>query len=345
MVQICSDFKLLVRRQYSTNKKNLVIYCTFAFGLPLILCIITIVMQVHILEENSLYNPNFGKTNCFFELHNRIPRMLYFDIPMGILFTVNLVVLAVALKNISQFTKTYQEQSKATTTNSSLPPKNEGIASLKNILENFLDRCRSKLSKNNSGKSETEESASNNEDDTTKEGNDEESSSSEGKELQSLATLSSSLESLSNINQNTRNDTAMDSSEAKVEKVYDSENVDHKLEKPARRQTTSGMRKYAKKDFTVEFWHKVFIFTLMIVCWATEVASAFIKPDEIWAVTDILNTFQGSFQFVLLLRNNFKRDLCSNKYPALFNMIDALESVLKSCFSGLKSCLCHMCKR
>ncbi|RXG60401.1 putative G-protein coupled receptor Mth-like 1 [Armadillidium vulgare] len=54
------------------------------------------------------------------------------------------------------------------------------------------------------------------------------------------------------------------------------------------------------------FWHRFCLFALMAINWSTEVLSL-IPPIEMWVLTDILNTLQGLFVFILFIRSTNKR--------------------------------------
>ncbi|KAK7024284.1 hypothetical protein SK128_025584 [Halocaridina rubra] len=57
------------------------------------------------------------------------------------------------------------------------------------------------------------------------------------------------------------------------------------------------------------FWHRFSLFMLMALCWITEILSWKIKPEEIWYLTDYLNTLQGFFVFVIFISYKKKADL------------------------------------
>nr|XP_027232012.1 uncharacterized protein LOC113823541 [Penaeus vannamei] len=56
---------------------------------------------------------------------------------------------------------------------------------------------------------------------------------------------------------------------------------------------------HTKRNYYSEFKTKFLLLALMSSCWVTEVLSWQIPPAELWALTDIFNTLQGFFIFVI----------------------------------------------
>ncbi|XP_063607695.1 probable G-protein coupled receptor Mth-like 3 [Penaeus indicus] len=65
------------------------------------------------------------------------------------------------------------------------------------------------------------------------------------------------------------------------------------------------------------YWQRFSLFTLMAVCWVTELLSWKIPPEGMWIVTDLLNSLQGLVVFLIFLSSKKKRHLvvefCQNK--------------------------------
>nr|XP_027218954.1 G-protein coupled receptor Mth2-like [Penaeus vannamei] len=57
------------------------------------------------------------------------------------------------------------------------------------------------------------------------------------------------------------------------------------------------------------YWQRFSLFTLMAVCWVTEVLSWKIPPAGMWIVTDLLNSLQGLVVFLIFLSSKKKRHL------------------------------------
>ncbi|CAL4068926.1 unnamed protein product, partial [Meganyctiphanes norvegica] len=68
------------------------------------------------------------------------------------------------------------------------------------------------------------------------------------------------------------------------------------------------------KNHIAEFWQRFTLFSLMVFCWATEVIAWKVKPEEIWALTDILNALQGIFIFITFIRSSKKRSTVYNHF-------------------------------
>ncbi|KAK7078593.1 hypothetical protein SK128_022810 [Halocaridina rubra] len=63
----------------------------------------------------------------------------------------------------------------------------------------------------------------------------------------------------------------------------------------------------------------------MATCWVTEVLSWKIKPLELWAVTDTLNSLQGFFIFIIFLSNRNKRNILEKKFPGVFRFVRKIK--------------------
>ncbi|XP_064106412.1 uncharacterized protein LOC135215521 [Macrobrachium nipponense] len=68
------------------------------------------------------------------------------------------------------------------------------------------------------------------------------------------------------------------------------------------------------------FYQKLTLFALSVFCWSTEVLSWKIPPEELWALTDILNALQGLFVFIILLTSQSKRRLIEERFPLPFRL-------------------------
>ncbi|XP_068245907.1 G-protein coupled receptor Mth2-like [Palaemon carinicauda] len=58
-----------------------------------------------------------------------------------------------------------------------------------------------------------------------------------------------------------------------------------------------------------KFWQSFNLFSLMVLCWVTEILSWKIPPESLWIPTDIINTLQGFFIFLFFLRIKKKREI------------------------------------
>ncbi|XP_066958761.1 probable G-protein coupled receptor Mth-like 1 [Macrobrachium rosenbergii] len=73
-----------------------------------------------------------------------------------------------------------------------------------------------------------------------------------------------------------------------------------------------------------KFWQSFSLFALMVLCWITEILSWKIPPKSLWVPTDIINTLQGFFIFLLFLKNKTKREILK-------------EAILSACVEARKS--------
>ncbi|XP_037779956.1 LOW QUALITY PROTEIN: uncharacterized protein LOC119576370 [Penaeus monodon] len=89
---------------------------------------------------------------------------------------------------------------------------------------------------------------------------------------------------------------------------------------------------HSKRNYYSEFKTKFLLLALMSSCWVAEVLSWQIKPAEIWALTDILNTLQGFFIFVVFMQDRQKRQHLKEKFPNLFKIFENFFSKLKHFF-------------
>lgn len=87
-------------------------------------------------------------------------------------------------------------------------------------------------------------------------------------------------------------------------------------------------QKQTKKNFA-DFKHMFLLLSLMIFCWITEVLSWKIPPSEIWALTDILNSLQGFFIFVIFLSNRRNRKTLKKRHPRLFSVFEPIKNFFR----------------
>ncbi|XP_042878725.1 uncharacterized protein LOC122257495 [Penaeus japonicus] len=73
-----------------------------------------------------------------------------------------------------------------------------------------------------------------------------------------------------------------------------------------------------KRNYYSEFKTKFLLLALMSSCWVAEVLSWQIPPAELWALTDVINTLQGFFIFVIFIQDRDKRQHLKEKFPSLF---------------------------
>lgn len=57
------------------------------------------------------------------------------------------------------------------------------------------------------------------------------------------------------------------------------------------------------------FWQRFFVFASMVLCWTAEILSWKIHPQEIWIVTDFINSSQGFVIFLIFISNKKRRDM------------------------------------
>ncbi|KAK3872656.1 hypothetical protein Pcinc_022268 [Petrolisthes cinctipes] len=86
--------------------------------------------------------------------------------------------------------------------------------------------------------------------------------------------------------------------------------------------------KYRRRDYVADFKQQFSLLVLMSICWVTEVLSWKIPPLEMWAPTDILNTLQGFFVFIIFVANRSKRKHLKKKFPTVFVGVKIVTSVL-----------------
>ncbi|XP_037779957.1 uncharacterized protein LOC119576371 [Penaeus monodon] len=77
---------------------------------------------------------------------------------------------------------------------------------------------------------------------------------------------------------------------------------------------------HSKRNYYSEFKTKFLLLALMSSCWVAEVLSWQIPPAELWALTDIFNTLQGFFIFVIFMQDRQKRQHLKEKFPNLFRI-------------------------
>ncbi|XP_047476466.1 uncharacterized protein LOC125030472 [Penaeus chinensis] len=79
---------------------------------------------------------------------------------------------------------------------------------------------------------------------------------------------------------------------------------------------------HSKRNYYSEFKTKFLLLALMSSCWVADVLSWQIPPPELWALTDILNTLQGFFIFVISTEQNY--------VVRIFNVFQSYDVVLTS---------------
>lgn len=84
------------------------------------------------------------------------------------------------------------------------------------------------------------------------------------------------------------------------------------------------------------FWQRFCLFTLMALCWVTEILSWKIPPENLWILTDIINTLQGFFVFVIFISSRKKRDILKEALFKTFSrMSDAARKLSQSDDTGV----------
>ncbi|XP_027206853.2 probable G-protein coupled receptor Mth-like 2 [Penaeus vannamei] len=87
----------------ASDAKKFRIYCALAFGLPLAIVAVTVVLQVlpaSLLHENSFFRPNLGVGTCWFPGYSG--RLLYFFGPIGVFSVASLAFLGHTLAMLLQ---------------------------------------------------------------------------------------------------------------------------------------------------------------------------------------------------------------------------------------------------
>lgn len=90
---------------------------------------------------------------------------------------------------------------------------------------------------------------------------------------------------------------------------------------------------HPQQNHISNFKQQFFLLVFMLVCWSCEVLSWKIPHPEIWLFTDVLNSLQGFFIFVIFMANGNKRRQLAEKYPNLFSKVEHIFSLkrVKSC--------------
>ncbi|XP_050738722.1 probable G-protein coupled receptor Mth-like 3 isoform X2 [Eriocheir sinensis] len=57
------------------------------------------------------------------------------------------------------------------------------------------------------------------------------------------------------------------------------------------------------------FWQRFGVFILMVSCWTAEILSWKIHPQEIWIITDFINSSQGFVIFIIFISSKKRRDM------------------------------------
>ncbi|KAF4522172.1 hypothetical protein B566_EDAN007318 [Ephemera danica] len=103
-----------VNLDYSSELRKFQKYCVYAFGVPLILMLVTFGVDQSDLDYNNPFNPNIGLTACWLD-NDSSAIIVFFYGPVGLLVLTNTVLFIYVsckissgdpvLKNISSFTK------------------------------------------------------------------------------------------------------------------------------------------------------------------------------------------------------------------------------------------------
>lgn len=96
--------------------------------------------------------------------------------------------------------------------------------------------------------------------------------------------------------------------------------------------------RHRRRDYITDFKQQFSLMVLMSFCWVTEILSWKIPPSELWALTDVLNTLQGVFIFVIFVANRSKRRHLKQRFPELA----AAAKRLQAMFQKMKSFI--LCK-
>ncbi|XP_063604664.1 uncharacterized protein LOC134780107 [Penaeus indicus] len=94
---------------------------------------------------------------------------------------------------------------------------------------------------------------------------------------------------------------------------------------------------HSKRNYYSEFKTKFLLLALISSCWVPDVLSWQIPSVEFRALTNILNTLQGFFMFVIFLHDRQKRQHLKEKFPNLFRFFENIFSKLKH-FLRCSSC-------
>ncbi|XP_022902704.2 probable G-protein coupled receptor Mth-like 1 isoform X1 [Onthophagus taurus] len=82
----------------SQERCRLRLYVVYACGFPAVIAVIGLILDL-VGDENTFYQPGFGKNNCWFQGNMEI--MLYFFIPVGILLAVNLALFIATARELT----------------------------------------------------------------------------------------------------------------------------------------------------------------------------------------------------------------------------------------------------
>ncbi|KAF5272758.1 hypothetical protein FQA39_LY07785 [Lamprigera yunnana] len=85
-----------------TDRRRFIIYSIYAWGCPLILVILVMVLS-SVVKPNKWYNPGIADQECW--LNDGIPSLLYLYLPMSIVAIVNITLFAITASKIRQSQK------------------------------------------------------------------------------------------------------------------------------------------------------------------------------------------------------------------------------------------------
>ncbi|XP_047477003.1 probable G-protein coupled receptor Mth-like 1 [Penaeus chinensis] len=69
------------------------------------------------------------------------------------------------------------------------------------------------------------------------------------------------------------------------------------------------------------FWQRFSLFGLSVLCWVTEFLSRLIQPQEVWIVTDIINSLQGVIVFIIFITSKKKRRIIFQSWGSTMSSV------------------------
>ncbi|XP_042878724.1 uncharacterized protein LOC122257493 [Penaeus japonicus] len=91
-----------------------------------------------------------------------------------------------------------------------------------------------------------------------------------------------------------------------------------------------------KRNYYSEFKTKFLLVALMSSCWLLEIILWNVLHRDIWGFTDVINTLQGFFIFVIFMQDRDKRQHLKEKFPNLFRIFKNIFLTLSKVKNLLK---------
>ncbi|CAG9761418.1 unnamed protein product [Ceutorhynchus assimilis] len=87
----------------TSERKRLLLYSLYAFGVPLLVALLVLLLQSKVLSESSEHNPGIGINKCF--LGDGWPNLWYFYLEAGLLVLMNIIFFTLTALKIRQVKK------------------------------------------------------------------------------------------------------------------------------------------------------------------------------------------------------------------------------------------------